>query len=113
MGTSFAYVPTLQAIGGEFDMGTILGVEIIGGIVAIIFGIFVKEIRKLFPDVVTGVAAVILMIAGFIPVFSAALTTIPQSVIGGTTLSVFAQIAMTGVRMFTKDGLTVSLVLPL
>ena len=44
MGTSFAYVPTLQAIGGE----------IIGGIVAIIFGIFVKEIRKLFPDVVTG-----------------------------------------------------------
>ena len=278
MGTSFAYVPTLQAIGGEFDMGTILGAEIIGGIVAIIFGIFVKEIRKLFPDVVTGtviftiglslyptaikymaggagskefgsmknwvvalctfgivlilsnftkgifklgslffgmiagyllalafgmvdfssvtnttaivavpqfmhfqikfvpsacislaivyivnsvqtigdltsttmggmdrvptnrelqggiltqgvmsifgaflgivtvnkvinrivflVAAVILMIAGFIPVFSAALTTIPQSVIGGATLSVFAQIAMTGVRMFTKDGLT-------
>jgi len=43
MGTSFAYVPTLQAIGGEFDMGTILGAEIIGGIVAIIFGIFVKE----------------------------------------------------------------------
>ena len=34
-------------------MGTILGAEIIGGIVAIIFGIFVKEIRKLFPDVVT------------------------------------------------------------
>ena len=32
----------------------ILGAEIIGGIVAIIFGIFVKEIRKLFPDVVTG-----------------------------------------------------------
>ena len=30
MGTSFAYVPTLQAIGGEFDMGTILGAEIIG-----------------------------------------------------------------------------------
>ena len=35
-------------------MGTILGAEIIGGIVAIIFGIFVKEIRKLFPDVITG-----------------------------------------------------------
>ena len=273
MGTSFAYVPTLQAIGGEFDMGTILGAEIIGGIVAIIFGIFVKEIRKLYPTaikymaggagskefgsmknwvvalctfgvvlilsnftkgifklgslffgmiagyllalafgmvdfssvtnttaivavpqfmhfqikfvpsacislaivyivnsvqtigdltsttmggmdrvptnrelqggiltqgvmsifgaffgglptatysqnvgivtvnkvinrIVFLVAAVILMIAGFIPVFSAALTTIPQSVIGGATLSVFAQIAMTGVRMFTKDGLT-------
>ena len=26
--------------------------------------------------------------------------------IGGATLSVFAQIAMTGVRLFTKDGMT-------
>lgn len=54
MGTSFAYVPTLQAIGGEFNIGTIMGAEMIGGIVAIIFGIFVKQIRVLFPDVVTG-----------------------------------------------------------
>ena len=37
---------------------------------------------------------------------SAAVTTIPQCVIGGATLSVFAQIAMTGVRLFTKDGMT-------
>ena len=37
---------------------------------------------------------------------TALLTTIPQCVIGGATLSVFAQIAMTGVRMFTKDGMT-------
>ena len=54
MGTSFAYVPTLQAIGAEFNIGTILGAEIVGGIVAIVFGIFVRQIRKLFPDVVTG-----------------------------------------------------------
>lgn len=290
MGTSFAYVPTLEAIGGEFNIGTIMGAEIIGGIVAIIFAIFIKQIRKLFPDVVTGtviftiglslyptavrymaggagaadfgsarnwlvalitfavvlvlnnfakgvlklgslffgiiigyvvslcfgmvdfssvtnttavvslpqvmpfeitfvpaacvslaivyvvnsvqtigdltsttmggmdriptdkelqggiltqgimsiigaffgglptasysqnvgivtvnkvinrvvflVAALILLAAGLIPSLSAALTTIPQSVIGGATLSVFAQIAMTGIRMFTKEGLT-------
>lgn len=54
MGTSFAYVPTLEAIGAQFNIGTILGAEIIGGIVAIVFGIFVKQIRLLFPDVVTG-----------------------------------------------------------
>ena len=54
MGTSFAYVPTLTAIGGEFNFSTILGAEIVGGIVAVIFGIFVKQIRKLFPPVVTG-----------------------------------------------------------
>ena len=54
MGISFAYVPTLLAIGGQFDLPTILGAEIVGGCVAIVFGIFVKEIRKLFPPLITG-----------------------------------------------------------
>lgn len=54
MGTSFAYVPTLEAIGAEFNIGTIMGAQIVGGCVAILFGLFVKQIRKLFPDVVTG-----------------------------------------------------------
>lgn len=54
MGVSFAYVPTLTAIGGQFGLSTILGAEIIGGLVAIVFGIFVKPIRKLFPPLVTG-----------------------------------------------------------
>lgn len=54
MGSSFAYVPTLQALGAQYGLGAILGAQIVGGVVAIIFGIFVKWIRKLFPDVVTG-----------------------------------------------------------
>ncbi|NCB63729.1 MAG: purine permease [Clostridia bacterium] len=54
MGISFAYVPTLLAIGGQFGLATILGAEIVGGITAIIFGIFVKQIRVFFPPLVTG-----------------------------------------------------------
>ena len=54
--------------------------------------------------VVFSVAGVILLIAGFVPKLSAALTTIPQSVIGGATISVFAVIAMTGIRTFTSGG---------
>ena len=54
MGISFAYVPTLTAIGGQFGLGTILGAELVGGCVAILFGIFVKPIRKFFPPLVTG-----------------------------------------------------------
>ena len=45
MGISFAYIPTLQAIGGQFGLPTILGPEIVGGVVAIVFGLFVKWIR--------------------------------------------------------------------
>lgn len=54
MGISFAYVPTLLAIGGQFGLATILGAEIVGGVTAIVFGIFVKQIRVLFPPLVTG-----------------------------------------------------------
>ena len=54
MGISFAYVPTLLAIGGQFDLPTILGAQIVGGAVAVLFGIFVKKIRVFFPSLVTG-----------------------------------------------------------
>ena len=48
---------------------------------------------------VLGLAAAILGVAGFVPKFSALLTTIPQCVRGGATVSVFASIAMTGMKL--------------
>ena len=54
MGISFAYVPTMQAIAGDFGVGTILGAQIVGGVVAIIVGLFVKQIRRFFPPLITG-----------------------------------------------------------
>ena len=54
---------------------------------------------------VLGLAAVILGVAGILPKFSALLTTIPQCVLGGATISVFASIAMTGIRLITSDKL--------
>ncbi len=54
MGISFAYVPTMQAIAGSYDIGTILGAQIVGGFIAVIVGIFIKQIRKFFPPLITG-----------------------------------------------------------
>ncbi len=54
MGVSFAYVPTLTAIAGEFNIATIFGAQIFGGVVAVIFGIFSKKLIKFFPPIVTG-----------------------------------------------------------
>lgn len=54
MGISFAYVPTMQAIAGSYDVGTILGAQIAGGIIAVIVGIFIKQIRRFFPPLITG-----------------------------------------------------------
>lgn len=55
---------------------------------------------------VLGIAAMIILAAGFIPKFASLLTTIPSSVLGGATVSVFAMITMTGIKLITKEELT-------
>lgn len=50
---------------------------------------------------VLGMAASILLLAGLVPKFSSLLTTIPQCVLGGATITVFASIAMTGIKLIT------------
>ena len=54
MGVSFAFLPALQAMGANFTFGTLLGGEIVGGIAAILFGLFYHKLQNLFPPVVTG-----------------------------------------------------------
>ena len=66
----------------------------------------IVTVNRVVNRVVFGFAAVVLLIAGFVPKFSALLTTIPQCVIGGATISVFATITMTGIRMISSAGLT-------
>ena len=57
--------------------------------------------RKVF-----AMAAGILLVAGMIPKFSALLRTIPQCVLGGAVASVFASIAMTGIKLLVTEKLT-------
>lgn len=55
MGTSFAYLPTMQAIAESTGgVAAILGAMIVGGIITIIIGLNVSHIRKLFPPTITG-----------------------------------------------------------
>lgn len=54
MGVSFAYLATMQSIVDSFGIAEIFGAQIIGGIVAVIIGIFAKRLQKLFPPLITG-----------------------------------------------------------
>jgi NCS2 family nucleobase:cation symporter-2 len=54
---------------------------------------------------VLGLGALILGIAGIVPKFSALLTTIPQCVLGGATVSVFGSIAITGMKLIASAEL--------
>ena len=54
-GVSFAYLPSMQSIAaGGGGIASIAGAMIVGGVIAMIVGVFVKKIRKLFPPVITG-----------------------------------------------------------
>lgn len=54
MGVSFAYLPSMQSIASDGSIAAILGAQIVGGIVAILVGLFIKRIRKFFPPLIAG-----------------------------------------------------------
>jgi len=54
MGVSFAYIPTIVAIGAQYGIAGIFGAQLVGGCVAVLVGIFIKHVRKYFPPLVAG-----------------------------------------------------------
>ena len=54
MGTSFAFVPTMSSIGVEFGINAILGAVMVGSLVEIIIGVFIKPLRRIISPIVIG-----------------------------------------------------------
>ena len=54
MGISFGYIPTLISVGTTFGIGAMFGAQLIGGLTAVVVGIFIKPLRKFFPPIVAG-----------------------------------------------------------
>ena len=54
LGVSFAYVPSMQAIAEASGVSAILGAQIVGGVCAVLVGLTIKKIRKLFPPLIAG-----------------------------------------------------------
>ncbi len=50
--------------------------------------------------------AVIMILAGIFPVFGAALSTLPDAVLGGCTIMMFGTIVVSGLQMISKCGFT-------
>lgn len=93
MGVSFAYLPSMQAIAGTYDIATIFGAQIIGGIAAIIVGIYIKKLRLLFPPIVTGTV-----------VFTIGLSLYPTAInymAGGASSGTYGSIQNWLVALFT------------
>lgn len=53
-GVSFAFLPAFQALGIQFGFSTLLGAELVGGLVAMAFGSLYPKVKGAFPPLVTG-----------------------------------------------------------
>lgn len=58
MGVSFGFLPTCLAIGNSYGISGILGAQIVGGIVSIFVGVWIKKIRIFFPPIVAGTVVI-------------------------------------------------------
>lgn len=63
-------------------------------------------LTKVVSRFVIFLAALFLLIAGFMPKLGALIGTIPSAVIGGGTIIVFSMITMTGIQVISKSGIT-------
>lgn len=123
-------INSIQAI-GDYTSTTIGGMdreptnsELQGGIVSygitnILFSLFgslptatysqnvgIVITNRVINRTVFTLASGFILLAGICPKFSAVLTTIPQCVLGGATVTVFSTIAMTGMKLITSEALT-------
>lgn len=128
IGILFA-INSIQAI-GDFTATTVGGMdrdptnaELKGGIIAYgvtntlsaFFGglptatysqnVGIVTTNKVINRTVFALAAGFLLLAGVSPKFAAILTTIPQCVLGGATITVFSTIAMTGMKLIASQKL--------
>ena len=129
MGLLFA-INSIQAI-GDFTATTVGGFdrdptdkELQGGIIAYgvsniltaFFGglptatysqnVGIVTTNKVVNRTVFALTGGFLLLAGVSPKFAAILTTIPQCVLGGATITVFSTIAMTGMKLIASQDLT-------
>lgn len=54
MGVSFAYIPLLISLGTQYDLPTILGAQLVGGLAVVVVGLAYKKVMHFFPTIITG-----------------------------------------------------------
>ena len=103
--------PTDDEISGSIKSNGVMSV--IGGLFGALptatysQNVGIVSMTKVVARSVLRITAVMILIAGFIPKFGGVMMSIPQCVIGGATISVFAQITMNGIRLITSEELSI------
>ncbi len=103
--------PTDQEISGSIKSNGIMSIlgALVGALPTATYSqnVGIVSMTKVVARSVLRITAIMILIAGFVPKFGGLMMSIPQCVIGGATISVFAQITMNGIRLITSEELSV------
>ena len=58
MGTSSGFIGTQNAIGATYGYSAIMGASLVGAVLEMVLGFFIKPLRKLFPPIVTSLVVI-------------------------------------------------------
>lgn len=58
MGTSSGFIGTQNAIGATYGYSAIMGASLVGAVLEMVLGFFIKPLRKLFPHIVTSLVVI-------------------------------------------------------
>ena len=98
-----------EITGGIIGNGiTALIVSWFGGMPTATFSqnVGIVSMTKVISKRVISIAGIIIIITGFLPKFGALMSTIPNAVLGGATLTVFAIISINGIRLIAEEPFT-------
>ncbi|WP_243342525.1 nucleobase:cation symporter-2 family protein [Anaerococcus sp. AGMB09787] len=106
----FNRTPTGEELEGGIKangVASIIG-SVIGGLPTATYSqnVGIVSLTKVVTKHVFKFTAILILISGFIPKFGAIMLSVPQAVIGGATITVFAQITMSGMKLITSDEMS-------
>lgn len=103
-------VPTGDELEGGIKANGVASVigTIIGGLPTATYSqnVGIVSLTKVVSRKVFGITACFILVAGFLPKFGALMLSVPQAVIGGATITVFAQITMSGMKLIMSDEMS-------
>lgn len=103
-------VPTGDELEGGIKangLASVIG-ALIGGMPTATYSqnVGIVSLTKVVARKVFAITGVLILLSGFVPKFGAVMLSVPQAVIGGATITVFAQITMSGMKLIMSDEMS-------
>lgn len=114
MGTSSGFLPTVKVAAGAYGYGAVMGASLVGALVEILLGFFIKPLKKFFPPIVTGTVVIAIglsLIPTGIKFFAGGIGASDFGSMSNLLLGLFVMIVIIFFKQFTKGFTSVSAIL--